>query len=223
MVNHQHLFYSITDRILKVKAALWALGHAGTSSIGVEQLNNLGIIELITTMSESCPYYSVRATAMYALSLISTSRAGADVLMTFNWPCVRYKRGEHWPVVQPSRNSSSQQSPSPVPVHRHHRSLSDGKPEFPPEAVGKRQRNRSESAATDLEAKKYMLPERGETPSPLSSVQRLSQQDAEGYAKLRSLQRHRRPSYSHSSLEVKIQFIIHILYHIVIQFLISDL
>lgn len=45
--------------------------------------------------------------------------------------------------------------------------------------------------------------ERGETPSPVSSIQRLSQQDAEGYARLRSLQRHRRPSYSQSSLEVR--------------------
>lgn len=46
--------------------------------------------------------------------------------------------------------------------------------------------------------------ERGETPSPVSSIQRLSQQDAEGYARLRSLQRHRRPSYSQSSLEARI-------------------
>lgn len=50
--------------------------------------------------------------------------------------------------------------------------------------------------------------DRGETPSPVSSIQRLSQQDAEGYAKLRSLQRHRRPSYSQSSLEVKFMSII---------------
>lgn len=49
--------------------------------------------------------------------------------------------------------------------------------------------------------------ERGETPSPGSSIHRLSQQDAEGYAKLRSLQRHRRPSYSQSSLEVRFAFV----------------
>lgn len=48
----------------------------------------------------------------------------------------------------------------------------------------------------------FLFRERGETPSPVSSIQRLSQQDAEGYARLRSLQRHRRPSYSQSSLEV---------------------
>lgn len=183
--------------------------------MGVEQLIKLGIIELLTSIAESCPYYSVRAIGMYALSLISTSRAGANILMVYNWPCVRYKRGEHWPVVQPTSSFVSlvqqqpsqdkqQHSPSPVPMMRHHRSLSDGKPELPelPEPVIKRQRNRSESAATDQEAKRYMLPDRTDTPSPLSSVQRLSQQDAEGYAKLRSLQRHRRPSFSHSSLEV---------------------
>lgn len=194
-----------------MKSALWSLGHAGTSALGVEQLNTLGIIELMTSMAESCPHYSVRAIAMYALSLVSTSRAGADVLMCYNWLCVRYKRGAYWPVVQlsPTRGSSlssssqpQQSSPSPVAVQRHHRSLSDGKPELPPELVLRRQRNRSESAATDIEPKRYVLPERGETPSPLSSAHRLGQQDAEGYAKLRSLQRHRRPSYSHSSLEV---------------------
>ena len=50
--------------------------------------------------------------------------------------------------------------------------------------------------------KRFCFRERGETPSPVSSVQRLSQQDAEGYAKLRSIQRVRRPSFSQSSLEV---------------------
>lgn len=50
----------------------------------------------------------------------------------------------------------------------------------------------------------WIYRERGETPSPVSSIQRLSQQDAEGYARLRSLQRHRRPSYSQSSLEARV-------------------
>ncbi|XP_034935765.1 rapamycin-insensitive companion of mTOR [Chelonus insularis] len=192
----QHI--DLDEKLVKVKSALWALGHAGTSPAGVEQLQNLGIIEMITTMAESCHYYSIRATAMYALSLISTNSAGADALTALNWPCVRYRRGDYWPVV-PSTNPYT--VPSPVPIQKHHRSLSDGKPELP-EPLVRRTRNRSESAATDIEVKRYAFPERGETPSPVSSIQRLSQQDAEGYAKLRSLQRHRRPSYSHSSLEM---------------------
>ncbi|XP_043466868.1 rapamycin-insensitive companion of mTOR [Leptopilina heterotoma] len=185
-------------RLLRVKAALWVLGHAGLSAEGMEQLKNLGIIEMLTLMAETCPYYVVRATAMYSLSLVSTNRAGADVLTTLNWPCVRFKRGEEWPIVQ---HCAPCQSPSPPPVQRHHRSLSDGKPEFP-EPVIRRTRNRSESAATELEVRRLILPERGETPSPVSSVQRLSQQDAEGYARLRTIQRYRRPSFSQSSLEM---------------------
>lgn len=188
---------NLSKKILRVKSALWVLGHAGTSAAGVEQLNHLGTIELITSIAETCPYYTVRATAMYTLSLIGTTRAGADALLTFDWPCVRHRRGDHWPVVPPT---STYPAPSPIPIQRHHRSLSDGKPELP-EPVARRTRNRSESAATD-EARRYALPERGETPSPVSSIQRLSQQDAEGYAKLRSFQRHRRPSYSQSSLEM---------------------
>lgn len=140
--------------ILKVKSALWALGHAGTSAVGVEHLSHLGIIEMITSMAETCPYYSVRATAMYALSLIGTTRAGADALTNFDWPCVRHRRGDNWPVMPPT---AKYPMPSPVPVQRHHRSLSDGKPELP-EPIVRRTRNRSESAATDLEARRYVLP-----------------------------------------------------------------
>lgn len=188
----------INSRILKVKSALWTLGHTGTSIVGVELLNNLGIIGVMASMAETCPYYSVRATAMYALSLIATTRSGADILSTYDWPCVRHKRGEQWPVVPPQ---SPYPMPSPVPVQRHHRSLSDGKPELS-DPVVRRSRNRSESAATDLEARRYPFPERGDTPSPIASAFRLSQQDADGYARLRSLHRHRRPSYSQSSLEM---------------------
>ncbi|XP_015123532.1 rapamycin-insensitive companion of mTOR [Diachasma alloeum] len=186
------------ERILTVKAALWSSGHYGTSPAGVEQLKHHKLVEMMTNLAESCQYYAVRATAMYSLSLISTTRAGADVLALYDWPCVRYRRGDYWPIVQPTQQYSL---PSPVPIQKHHRSLSDGKPDLP-DPIVRRTRNRSESAATDIEAKRLAFPERGETPSPVSSVQRLSQQDAEGYAKLRKYQMHRRPSFSHSSLEM---------------------
>lgn len=143
----------IDSKIVKVKSALWALGHTGTSMVGVELLNNFGIIGVMASMAESCPHYSVRATAMYALSLIATTRSGADILLTYNWPCVRHKRGDQWPVVPPP---SPYPIPSPVPIQRHHRSLSDGKPELP-DPVIRRSRNRSESAATDLETRRYQF------------------------------------------------------------------
>ncbi|XP_012265528.2 rapamycin-insensitive companion of mTOR [Athalia rosae] len=189
----------IDNRILKVKSALWALGHVGTSMVGVELLNNLEIIGVMASMAESCPHYSVRATAMYALSLIATTRFGADTLASYDWPCVKHKRGDQWPVVPP-RNPYP--LPSPVPMQKHHRSLSDGKAELP-DPIIRRSRNRSESAATDLEARRYPFLELGDTPSPVASALRLSQQDADGYARLRNLYRHRRPSYSQSSLEMQ--------------------
>lgn len=211
--NHQHqsnklkkkdflflnYYFSFLAKLLKVKAAVWALGHAGTSPIGIEHLNHLGIVELLACMAESCSYYSIRATAMYAVSLIGTTRVGADLLSSYDWPCVRYGRGKSGLVITPSEPHSS---PSPVPIRRHHRSLSDGKPDYSETIVPHRTRIRSESAATDLEARRYLSPERADTPSPVSSINKLSQQDAEGYQKLRSLHFYRRPSYSHSSLEV---------------------
>ncbi|XP_063978549.1 rapamycin-insensitive companion of mTOR [Diachasmimorpha longicaudata] len=187
-------------RILAVKAALWSAGHSGTSPAGVEQLKHHKVVEMMTNLAESCQYYSVRAIAMYSLSLISTTRAGADVLAIYDWPCVRYRRGDYWPIVRPTQR---QRLPSPVPIQKHHRSLSDGKPDLP-NPIGRRTRYISESAATDSEIKKLTFSERGETPSPVSSSQRLSQQDAEGYAKLRSYRINRIPSFSPSSLDMNI-------------------
>lgn len=152
--DHEDRATDIDTRILKVKSALWTLGHTGTSIVGVELLNNLGIIGVMASMAETCPHYSVRATAMYALSLIATTRSGADILSTYDWPCVRHKRGDQWPVVPPQ---SPYPAPSPVLVQRHHRSLSDGKPELS-EPIIRRTRNRSESAATELDARRFQFP-----------------------------------------------------------------
>lgn len=140
--------------MLKVKASLWLLGHAGTSTLGVEQLNNLGIIETIVFLAEKCPYYPVRATAVYVLNLIATTRHGADILTSLDWPCIRRKRGDQWQVIPPASNPFP--TPSPTPIQRHHRSLSDGKTEFP-ESIIRRTRNRSESAATDFESRRCIL------------------------------------------------------------------
>ncbi|XP_014205206.1 rapamycin-insensitive companion of mTOR-like [Copidosoma floridanum] len=221
-------FGELYARLKKVKAALWALGHAGTSAMGVEQLCNLGIIELICSIAESCPYFGVRAVAIYSLSIVGSCRAGANALATHDWSCVTHKRGMLWPILQststfniphqfptfrqPSPSLLQQQQQQQQQHHhqqwllgqqsRHQRSLSDGRPELPDvPTVIRRQRNQSESAATDYESRRLYLPDRGDTPSPIPSSQRFSQQDIEGLTKLRSLQRYRRPSYSPSSGE----------------------
>lgn len=86
--------------IQKVKTALWALGHIGTSSWGLSILIEEDIIPHIVQMATLCKVLTLRGTCFYVLGLIATTRQGADILKTLNWESVRHK-GEHsWPVVE---------------------------------------------------------------------------------------------------------------------------
>lgn len=71
---------SSEQEILELKAALWAVGHIGTSVSGVEWLANEGIIQCVTTIAQGCPVYSLRATAFYSIGLLATTVAGSDLL-----------------------------------------------------------------------------------------------------------------------------------------------
>lgn len=70
---------------LNVKAALWAVGHFGSVPQGACYLANNGIIQAVCKTAISYPVYSVRATALYALALISSNRAGAAHLRNAGW------------------------------------------------------------------------------------------------------------------------------------------
>lgn len=70
---------------LNIKAALWAVGHFGSVPQGACYLANSGIIQIMCKTAISYPVYSVRATALYALSLISSNRAGAAHLRNAGW------------------------------------------------------------------------------------------------------------------------------------------
>lgn len=89
-------FRNITELILKLsqetpreqlnlKAALWAVGNFGTVPQGACYLANNGILEAMCKTAVSYPVYSVRATALYALALISSNRAGAAHLKNVGW------------------------------------------------------------------------------------------------------------------------------------------
>lgn len=70
---------------LNLKAALWAVGHFGSVSQGACYLANNGVIQTICKTAVSYPVYSIRATALYALALISSNRAGATHLKNAGW------------------------------------------------------------------------------------------------------------------------------------------
>lgn len=70
---------------LNLKAALWAVGHFGSTPQGACYLANNGVLQTICKTAISYPVYSVRATALYALALISSNRAGAAHLRNAGW------------------------------------------------------------------------------------------------------------------------------------------
>lgn len=88
---------------IRLKASLWAIGHVATSSDGIELLNDpmTRIFEKIIDLVKISNVYSVRSTALNVLSLIGTTKMGADSLYVLNWLCVRHDRNTFWPVIEP--------------------------------------------------------------------------------------------------------------------------
>lgn len=80
------------DEILKLKAALWAIGHLSTSKMGFEYLNSLEFVCHMISLATKCPVYGVRCTAFYALGLVATTSLGADELNMNGWLAVRHNR-----------------------------------------------------------------------------------------------------------------------------------
>lgn len=67
---------------LVLKSVMWALAHLATSNDGLDYLDEdkSRIIEKIIFLAKHCPVYSIRATAVHCLSLIGTTKLGADIL-----------------------------------------------------------------------------------------------------------------------------------------------
>jgi hypothetical protein len=97
--------------IIKVKAAIWAFGHIGTSVGGLKLLLFNNVIYELVNMVEKSPILSIRGTCFYSLCLISKTPQGADSLLSMGWTSVRHSREEKWPlrfeetvkeIIQPS-------------------------------------------------------------------------------------------------------------------------
>ncbi|XP_056646449.1 rapamycin-insensitive companion of mTOR [Diorhabda sublineata] len=108
---------STDEEILQLKAAIWALGHMGTSNRGYDYLTNFGVIDIITGFAKWSPVYSVRATAFYVLGLLGTTPLGASDLSRKGWLCTRHDRHDNWPIIReemedwyPVRNPSESTS-----------------------------------------------------------------------------------------------------------------
>ncbi|KAI9291116.1 hypothetical protein K502DRAFT_368706 [Neoconidiobolus thromboides FSU 785] len=85
----QHKKEIVDDNIiLNLKACLWALGHIGSSEVGITILAQADAIEDIIWMAENCQVYSLKGTAVYVLGLIGSSQLGDEVLQEANWDSI---------------------------------------------------------------------------------------------------------------------------------------
>lgn len=86
--------------LLHLKAALWAVGHIGTSTYGVLWLKEESLVTEIIRLAEECGVFSVRGTAFYTLGLLASTRQGADLLAQYGWESIWRNRAEKWPIVE---------------------------------------------------------------------------------------------------------------------------
>ncbi|XP_062509189.1 rapamycin-insensitive companion of mTOR-like [Corticium candelabrum] len=93
--------------VLDKKAAIWALGHIGTSHWGVQLLQNQYVIEQLVEVAETSPVLSIRGTAFYALSLIARTKLGSNRLHELGWLCLRHNGEQQWPVTEITPQSAS--------------------------------------------------------------------------------------------------------------------
>lgn len=76
----EHALCDTEQEILELKASLWACGHIALSSLGVDLLLTNNVFNATINIVKTCPVYSIRGTAIYVLSVMSTTYKGANEL-----------------------------------------------------------------------------------------------------------------------------------------------
>ncbi|ORY30470.1 ARM repeat-containing protein [Rhizoclosmatium globosum] len=77
--------YSNYDMLMCLKACLWAVGHIGSSSIGMEFLRKSNIVADIVKLSSTAGILSLRGTCVYVLSFLGHCPAGMEELEKNGW------------------------------------------------------------------------------------------------------------------------------------------
>ncbi|CAJ1070974.1 rapamycin-insensitive companion of mTOR-like [Xyrichtys novacula] len=101
------------EGIKQLKAALWALGNIGSSTWGLNLLQEEGVIPDIVDLAHSCEVLSIRGTCLYVLGLLGQTRQGCDLLKQQGWDSVRHSRRTLWPVVPEELEPQSRSSDLP--------------------------------------------------------------------------------------------------------------
>lgn len=72
--------------LIRFKAALWILGHIGSSEQGYQLLNDTEtLIKMITELARTAAVLSLRGTAFYVLGLLGSTDEGAEAMKAYGW------------------------------------------------------------------------------------------------------------------------------------------
>lgn len=72
--------------LLKFKAALWIIGHVGSSPLGYQLFgDSRELLRLVTGFARDGLVLSLRGTAFYVIGLLGSTSEGADELREFGW------------------------------------------------------------------------------------------------------------------------------------------
>ncbi|GAA5902766.1 TORC2 complex subunit TSC11 [Sporobolomyces salmoneus] len=74
--------------IAQLKSVLWAVGHIGSTENGLMFIEDEFILPDIVEIACTSPVYSLRGTAVFALSLISSTLEGVEMLEELGWESV---------------------------------------------------------------------------------------------------------------------------------------
>lgn len=81
-----------------IKAAVWAVCNVAASPLGFRLVSEA--LPQVIRWAESCPFFSLQGTCFYALSLVSTTNYGVNLLSNLGWCSLKHAKDEKWPVPE---------------------------------------------------------------------------------------------------------------------------
>jgi len=91
-----------SERMLKAKGALWAVGNVGSMELGAPFLEGSNVVELIMHIAEGSEAMSMRGTAFFVLGLISRSVHGQEILTELGWEVATDELGTSLGICLPA-------------------------------------------------------------------------------------------------------------------------
>ncbi|XP_035210908.1 rapamycin-insensitive companion of mTOR-like isoform X2 [Stegodyphus dumicola] len=96
----QYPNFSSEAGILQLKAALWAVGHVGSHSLGLASILKENIVYHIVKLAADAPVLSIRGTCYFILGLLCSTPEGASAVEEHGWEAIRRNHDEKWPLIK---------------------------------------------------------------------------------------------------------------------------